>query len=69
MNKKITSDEIRAIEAGESMKFTFQNIHDLFVAQSLAYRLNKYDREKKKRYSCKSDFDKLEITITANSIE
>lgn len=64
---KVTSDDIREIRIGESRKFTFQNIHDLFVAQSLAYRLNKYDRDSKKRYSCNSNFDKLEMTITANN--
>lgn len=60
---KITSDDIRAIPVNTSTTFIVDNPRQIDVAKSLAYRLNAL--ESGKRYTCKSDFAKRRITITA----
>lgn len=61
---KISSEDIRAIPVGTSTTFIVDHPRRIDTAKTLAYRLNAL--EEGKRYTCKSNFAKRKITITAN---
>lgn len=64
---KISSEDIRAIPVGTSVTFTVDHPKRIDTAKALAYRLNAL--EGGKRYTCKSEFAKRRITITAEAIQ
>lgn len=63
---KVSTEEIRAIPLGASAMFRVEHPKEINTAKALAYRLNSL--EEGRRYTCKSDYEKRLLIITANPV-
>ena len=63
--KKITSADVRLIKEGQSKLFHVPNVKDIRTAQTLAYRLGRFEPELGVTFSTSVNFDDLSIKIMA----
>lgn len=63
--KKVTTEDIRALEIGEEAVFKVPHPRDVNTARVLASNLGTYEPERGIRYRTNANYAKCEITITA----
>ena len=67
MIKKVTKQDLRAIEIGKTVIFTPSNRRLIQSIRSMAYQIGKMEPELGKIFSCIANYEKCEIAVSAKS--
>jgi hypothetical protein len=66
--RKVKVGDLRKLKAGETKVFYVPHIRDIRTAQSIIYRVQRFEPELGVTFSTVSDYDNLTITVTATKI-
>lgn len=69
MNReKVTTEKLRSMRVGELRAFNVPTVRDIRSAQTLAYRLYRFEPERGIRFRTICDYDNCRITILAEEV-